>query len=909
MIEAAVARKWQLLSRESNFMKIKNIRTLFGPNIFHHKPVLIMTLDLEELAETASSDLKGFKEKLLHFLPGLAEHRCSPGYPGGFVERLERGTYFGHIIEHLALEMSTLAGIEVGYGKTVYGGEPGVYLVVVRFKSEAGMKHLLETAVELAAALVNGQDFNLEDALNKVDRIIRRNRLGPSTQAIVSAAEKRNIPWQRLNDLNLIQLGYGKYRKLIQATTTSSTSDISVDIAQDKSLTKTILEGAGVRVPQGRVVHSHLEALEAMVSLKSAVAVKPLDGNQGKGVSLHVKTTTEMERAFQIASEYSESVLVEELFQGHDYRLLVVGGKLVAASLRRPASVTGDGVHTVSELIEIENGNPLRGFGHEAPLTKIMIDSSSERYLERQKISLNDILPKEQTLFLRETANLSTGGCAEDVTDLVHPDIKAMCERATRIIGLDICGIDLIADQISAPLNYKQNGIIEVNAGPGIRMHHYPSRGLPRDVGGAIIDHLYPAGSKSRIPIISVTGTNGKTTVTRLVQHLLKASGKVVGMTTSSGIYVDGAQVAAGDTTGPVSAKTILCDPGIEVAVLETARGGIARRGLGFDWCDVGVITNVQSDHIGQDGIEGLDDILKIKQLVVERVREGGTIVLNFDDEALAKLPATHAKLLLGKKLVFFSLFEPTPALQVQIDRGITAYYLRNDQIFEVRERQETFFSNASEVPLTIFGTARFQTANVLAAVACARAQGLSRQEVLQGLQTFTPLQNGGRSNIFAVEKGHVVVDYGHNPDALKAIGGMVAHWNASRITGVITAPGDRSDDMIKMSGTAAALVFDQVIIREDEDLRGRPAGQTAGLLSEAIKAGNPSMPCRTILNSHEALETGIKEMIDGEVLVYFYDELSVAEEIIGAHQGKRTEIVPGLVRRASFVESSIDVG
>ncbi len=440
-------------------------------------------------------------------------------------------------------------------------------------------------------------------------------------------------------------------------------------------------------------------------------------------------------------------------------------------------------------------------------------------------------------------------------------------------------------------------------------MHHYPSAGKSRDVGGAIIDHMYPVGTPSRIPIISITGTNGKTTVTRLVQHLLKESGYYVGMTTSSGIYIDGNKIADGDTTGPISAKTILCDPGIEVAVLETARGGITRRGLGFDWCDIGVITNIQADHIGQDGIETLDDILKIKRLVAERVMPGGTVILNLDDPALENLPAKMGSLLEGRKITYFSLQSNSDALSKRCKSGDTVYFVRGDEIIESKEGEEYFVLNASDIPLTLSGTARFQVANVLAAIASARAQGLTRDQIVHGLFSFHATDNSGRANIYEVEKGHVIVDYGHNPEALRAISEMVSQWNVSRITGVITAPGDRSDQMIKMSGTVAATAFDRVIIREDEDLRGRPAGETAKLLCEAIHAEDESVQCDIHLNSQDALERGIQEMIEGEVLVYFYDDISVVEKIIADHHGKITETIPGLSRALLQNEQRSEVG
>jgi cyanophycin synthetase len=870
------------LKTQEHAVKIKKIRTIAGPNLFHRLPVLIMTLDLEDLADVSSAEIPGFIDRLLVALPGLQEHRCSKGYADGFVERLQTGTYFAHIIEHLALELSTPAGIEVGYGKSVYAGRHGLYDVVVRYRDEEAMRFLLRTAVELASAVLAGKPYPLEEKVAEARRIADGLRFGPSTQAIVDAAEKRGIPWTRLSEQSLVEFGYGVHRKRIQATTSSETGNIAVDVAQDKNLTKKLLERALIPVPAGSVVTTLDEALEAFREIDGKVAIKPLDGNHGRGVSLNLTTEADVAEAFEIARGHSREVIVEECLHGRDYRVVVVGGKMIAAAERVPAHVTGDGVNSIRRLIEIENENPLRGEGHTKPLTKITVDDAAEAFLRRANIHLETVPMAGERVVLRETANLSTGGSAIDVTDRVHPQMRSICERAASQIGLDICGIDLITEDIGKGLSEQKAAIIEVNAGPGIRMHHYPSEGQSRDVAGAIIDRLFPDGSNGRIPIVSVTGTNGKTTVTRMIAHLFHQKKIAVGMTTSDGIYLGKERIYEGDTTGPQSARVVLSDPSVEVAVLETARGGIVRRGLGYDVSDVAVLTNIQADHIGQDGIETVDDILKIKSLVAETVRPGGTLVLNADDPrtlGVRELPRLNAS---DKNIVLFSLDPENPALVAHIEKGRTGYYIHEWRIYESQSWSTSFVVEAARIPATFGGLANYQIANVMAAIAAARAQGLTLQEVRAGIETFHPtLDNAGRANAYRVKSGYVFVDYGHNPEALRAVAQMARQLARGRITGIISAPGDRSDEMIRLSGQAAAEGFDRVIVREDLDLRGRLAGETARLLCEEVSRRNPNCRCSTELDQKAAFRNAIADMENGEVIFFFYDQIETVREVL----------------------------
>jgi cyanophycin synthetase len=861
-------------------MRIENIRTLTGPNVYSHRPVLIMQLGLEGLTDKESLEVEGFNERLVALLPGLNDHHCSKGRPGGFVERLRTGTYFAHITEHVALELSGPAGIPAYFGKARYAGAPGLYNVIVEYKSEEGMRYLLRTAVELVEALVKGDEFPLEERLKEARSVVADFELGPSTRSIVDAAARRGVPWRRVGEDSFVQLGYGKNRRFIQAAMCEHTSAIAVETAGDKEFTKLLLRQVSIPVPRGEVVRTEEDAVEALDHIGVPCVVKPLDGRQGKGVSLNISTPEQMKQAFHVAREFSEKVLVEELFVGKNYRVLVVGGRMIAASERLPAHVVGDGRRTIAELIEVENRNPMRGLGHEKPLTQIKVDEIMSAYLCKAGLSLGAVPPEGETVFLRESINLSTGGTAKDVTDDVHEEVREMCERAARVVGLDICGVDLVLRDIAAPVEWsgvgrQGGGVIELNAAPGLRMHLYPSEGEARDVGGAIVEMLYPAGDDGRIPVISVTGTNGKTTVTRMIAHAIEQAGRTVGMTTTDGIYVGGRRIVEGDTTGPQSARTILSDPSVEVAVLETARGGIVRRGLGYDWSDVGVMTNIGPDHIGQDGIESVEDIVHIKALVAERVRAGGTLVLNADNEHLARLTELRRVREPERKIVYFSLDGNSPLVASHVENGDTAYYLKDGWIIEAEGNVSYLLVRVSDILVTMDGAAEFQVANVLAATAAARAYGLSREQVASAMKSFaSDDDNPGRANLFEVNGGYVLVDYGHNPDAFAAVCRMAAKWEGRRITGIIGVPGDRDDSVVEHAGRVAARGFHRVIIKEDKDLRGRAKGEVARLMCEAVNDESPGTECHIVLDEIEALRSEVERMRDGQVVVVFYDRL-----------------------------------
>jgi cyanophycin synthetase len=868
-------------------MRIEGIRTIAGPNVWTHKPVLVMRLNLEELAGRESNEFGDFNERLLARLPGAREHHCALGRPGGFVERLEEGTYFGHIVEHVALELSEGAGIPVNMGKTRQADEPGIYNVIVEYRAEEGMRYLLGVAVELVEALLRGEEFPLEERLEEARRIILDTELGPSTRSIFDAAERRGVPCVRLNDESLVRLGYGRHRRYVQAAMSDATSAIGMEIAGDKNLTKSLLERVSIPVPRGRIVRDAASAVIAMEEMGTPVVVKPLDGRQGRGVSLDLTSVEDVSFAFKVASEYSREVLVEEQFEGRNYRVLVVGGRVVAASERVPCHVRGDGRHTVGELIELENRNPLRGDGHEKPLTTIKKeDPILLAFMRKKGWSMEDVPDEGEVIMLCAGINLSTGGTAKDVTDEVHPSIALLCQRAASLLAMDICGVDLVLRDISKPMRENdRGGVIELNAAPGLRMHQFPSEGQPRDVGEAIVEMLFPGGATGRIPIIAITGTNGKTTVTRMIDHALREAGVVTGMTTTDGIWIGGQPIAEGDTTGPISAGAVLGDQAVEVAVLETARGGIVRRGLGYDWSDIAVMTNIGPDHIGQDGIESVEDILWIKSLVAERVREGGTVVLNADDEYLRRVPELKRVREPRRKIVYFSLKPESEFVQARRAEGGTVYFARGGRLYEATEIEEREVLRVADVSVTMGGAAEFQVSNVLAAIAALRAYGLTIEQCAAAMKSFRGAgDNPGRVNLYGVKGGYVLVDYGHNPDAFEAICRMAANWKGRHVVGIIGVPGDRGDSVVEQAGRVAARGFHRIIIKEDTDLRGRAKGEVARLLCEAVAQERPTTECHVVLDEVEALRSQLASMRAGQVVVVFYDKLEPVLEALREH-------------------------
>jgi cyanophycin synthetase len=877
-------------------MKIESIRTLSGPNVYSYRPVLVMSLNLGTLVERETREFEGFNDRLLKTLPGLENHHCSLGTPGGFVTRLEEGTYFGHTVEHVALALTELAGIGKTHGKT-RRDSGHLYNVAIEYQAEKASTYLLQQAVGLVGAMLRGDDFDVSATIEKAKQLVAEADLGPTTRAITEAAERRNIPCRRDGTGNRIQLGYGKYLHYVQAAMTDQTSAIAMELAQDKDETNDRLRRSGIPVPQGRVVYSLRQASKAADEIGRPVVVKPLTGRQGYGVSLEVSTAEEMKVAFKEAKKFSSAVLIEEMFLGRNYRVTIVGGRIVAASERLLPHVIGDGLNSIRELIAIENRNPLRGDGHEKPLTKIKVDTDVITHLQHAGLTLEAVPVRGAPITLSNRSNLSTGATAEDVTDQVHPTITRMCERAARLVGLDVCGIDLVIPDISTPMT--SGGVIEVNASPGLRMHHHPSSGTKRDVGQAVVDSIFPPGAPSRIPIISVTGTNGKTTVTRMIGHVLSKTNLCVGMTTTDGIYVDGERIVEGDTTGPQSAQVVLSDPAVEAAVLETARGGILRRGLGYDWSDIAVLTNISDDHVGQDGIKSVDDVVFIKSLVAERVKEGGTLILNADNEYVVKLADSERVNKVPKKVVYFSLDENNPAVRGHLHAGGTAYFARDKALIEAIGDDQHTVAQLSKLPVVMNGAADFQIGNLLATIAACRAFGVSEDLLLKSLINFSSwTDNPGRANIYRLNGGHVMVDYGHNTEAFNAICRMTSNWHDRRVTGIIAVPGDRDDGIIDQAARVAAKGFDKLIVREDHDLRGRKRGDVANILCRAIRETSPATECEVVLDEIEALRRAVDEMVKEEVIVHFYEKLSPVQKTLQDLAAEPVTALPRVVKR-----------
>ncbi|MBA3334592.1 MAG: cyanophycin synthetase [Acidobacteria bacterium] len=863
-------------------MKIESVRIINGANVYSHQPVIVARLDLEKLKGTESRDAADFNPRLLERLPGLRKHFCDAGKPGGFVRRLHNGTHFNHVIEHIAIELLAQAGLAPRDKKICNKDERDDSLAVIETTAVETTRYLMPLAADFADAIIKEKSFSFEEKITEAKNIASDTELGPSGQAIVGAAEKRGIPWARENEYGLVQLGYGKNLHFVQSAVTDQTSRIAAGLASDKDETKRRLEKFSIPVPLSEVVLTEAEAVEALKSIGAPVAVKPLDGRQGKGVSLNLSTADEVISAFRVAREFSRKILIEELFEGKNYRVLIVGGKMVAASERLPCHIEGDGRHMIAELIEIENRNLMRAEGHEKPLTPIKITSVLLAALLKEGWILEDVPEDGEQITLRAGMNLLTGGTAKDVTDEVHKSVKTLCERAARIINLDICGVDLALKDISAPVPKKSGGIITINAAPDLRIHCFPAEGKPRDVGGAIVEMLYPNDAPSRIPIVAITGTNGKTTVTRMISHVLLETKLNIGTTTTDGILFNGESIVFGDTTGPASARTILGDKAVDIAVLETARGGILKRGLGWDWADVGVVTNITEDHIGQDGIESVKDLVNIKSLVAERVRENGTLVLNADDPESAGIVNRPAVIQTNRKIVYFALSEENFIVKPHLKKGETAYFVRDNWIYEASGEALTRIVETTAIPVTMNGTADFQIQNAMAAIAASRALHLSPEKIADALGKFQgDKHNPGRNNLYKVGAGYVLVDYGHNTDGFAAVCRMARRWTGKTVTAIIGLPGDRDNRIIEEAAQVAARGFNRVIVTEEVNPRGRARGGMAGLLCGAIKREKPGANCEIIFDEIEAFSKALAQMRKDEVIVIFYRQRDLILEIL----------------------------
>lgn len=864
-------------------MKIREINAMRGPNYWsvrRHK-LIVMVLDLEEMEELPSNKIDGFNDRLKNMFPTMYEHRCSVGEPGGFFQRVEEGTWMGHIIEHIALEIQTLAGMDVGFGRTRGFGEHGVYSVVFAYMEESVGRYAAEASVRICEALIKGEDYDMSDDIQKMRELREDDRLGPSTGSIVEEAEARGIPWIRLNKYSLCQLGYGANQKRIQATVTSETSSIGVELACDKEDTKYLLEQAEVEVPRGDIIRRERSLEEACRYVGYPLVIKPVDGNHGRGITVDIQNYEDALKAFNNAKESSRSgaIIVEKFITGEDYRLLVINNKLVAGAKRTPAHVIGNGKSTVQELIDEVNKDPRRGYGHENVLTQITVNELTKNIIKDAGYTLESVIPEGERLILKDTANLSTGGTAEDVTDIIHPANVSMAERISKIIDLDICGIDIMTTDISKPLSETGGAVLEVNAGPGFRMHLAPTSGLPRNVAAPVIDKLFPKkGDTGRIPIIAITGTNGKTTTSRLMAHIAKMNGYRVGYTTSDGVYIQNRLLMTGDCTGPASAEFVLKDPTVNFAVLECARGGLLRAGLGFKKCDVAIVTNVAADHLGLKGIHTIEQLAKVKGVIPETVLPGGYAILNADDDLVYDMRRS-----VECNVALFSMDENNPRIKaLQRLNGITAVY-ENGYVTICRGVWKMRLMKAENIPLTYGGKAKFMIQNVLGAILAAHVQGISIEDIKAALETFIPSasQTPGRLNLFEFNDFTILLDYAHNPAGMRALKKFTDELEATVKVGIIAGVGDRREEDTNEIGSIAAEMFDEIIIRQDKRLRGRTEQELIKMLNDGIQKKDPNKKTTIIPSEKEAIKYAVKNAVKGSLIILCSDVIPDALDLV----------------------------
>jgi cyanophycin synthetase len=859
-------------------LRVTRLRALRGPNFWRLAPVIACDVELGRLEPLTTADIAAFVERLLSRLPTLEEHTCTRGTPGGFVEILREGTHLPHVLEHVALELQVLAGSDVSFGRVVPSGDPGVWWVIVAYEEEEVGLQAMRDAVRLVRACATGESFDIEGTVAALEELYGEVRLGPSTAAIVEEARRRGIPVRRLNSRSLVQLGLGKNLRRIQATLTDFTSAIAVEIAQDKDDTKRVLGNIGLPVPRGDVAATEDDAVDIAREIGFPVILKPLDASHGRGISRRLDDERAVRAAWPAAREYSRRVVVERFATGTDHRVLVVDGRVAAVAERVPAHVVGDGARTVRELIDVVNRDPRRGVGHRKSLTRLPCDARTAEFLAEQGLSLDHVPDAGARVLLRPTANLSTGGTSIDRTDAIHPDNVTACEMAAGIVGLDIAGIDVITEDISVPFRDNSAVILEVNAAPGIRMHTHPAEGEPRNVGAPVVDMLYPPGTPATIPIVAVTGTNGKTTTTRLIAHLFRHTGKTVGFTTTDGVYLGNRLVMEGDMTGPFSANIVLSNHTVEVAVLETARGGILRAGLGFDECDVGIVLNVSEDHLGLRGIHTLEQLAEVKAVVPAVVKREGHAILNADDALVYPMRERTP----GDVVLFSVLPEgESAAVEAHLARNGICARIEGNTFVVRRGRLRIPIAALHEVPLMMGGAARFQRGNILAAIAAAYVQGVRYDDIRAGLLSFFPSASmtPGRLNLMRVGAGRLLVDYAHNPGAVRGLMELVRGLPALRRIGVIAVPGDRRDADIRAVGRLAAGL-DYVIVKEDDDRRGRAPGEVARLLAAALRdGGQPADRIEIVLDEREAVDHALAMMGDGDLVFVLADDVTALLE------------------------------
>lgn len=889
-------------------IRVLSTRVFRGPHLFSSLPMVRIEIDLRALEEFPTDRLPGFVDTLLAHLPGLEQHGCSYGEPGGFVRRMRDGTWLGHVAEHVALELQAVAGHNVTRGKTrSVRGKTGNYYVFYSYLDESVGLAAGRVALELidsllpeplkglvGADLISTTDISADTktgagcavGLSNFMALAASRALGPTTRSLAHEADRRGIPWKRLDDASLIVLGQGRYQKRVRASCSDHTSEIATGIASDKDLTKRLLSQAGLPVPKGELVRTAEEACAAAERLGYPVVTKPLDGNHGRGVSIELSSSEDVIWGFEQAREHGQIIIVEQFYSGTDHRILLIDGEIVAVAERMPAHVVGDGRATISALIAAVNLDPRRGEGHSSAMTRIKVDAVVENCLSRAGLSVTSVPQAGQTVRLRTTANLSTGGLAVDRTEEIHPDNALIAQRAAKIIGLDIAGIDFVCDDITKSVIESGGGIIEVNAGPGFRMHLEPFQGRARNVARPVLEMLFPAGVNGRIPIFAITGTNGKSTTVRMLDHILQRTGVTVGMTSTTGVFLNGTQIVTGDCSGPKSARVVLYEPGVDVAVLECARGGILREGLAFDQCDVGAVLNVTADHLGLGGVETVADLAAVKSVITGSVRRGGWSVLNADDNLTAAMAADA-----GGRVCYFSLKDPDdwPAfLKEHVAAGGRVVCRErpaagSDLVIH-ENREAIFLMKASAIPATFDGMAEFNVANALAAIAMAHCHGVPLTVIRMAMQGFATSfeQLPGRMNVFDGHGFRAVVDYCHNPDGLKEISKMVGNMRPAyqRTLGLIGIAGDRRDEDILEMGALAARTFDIIVFKEDGELRGRDPSTIAGLLRKgALSTGCTPDRIKVVLNEAEAVDVALRMAENDDLLFMTADNIAAVWE------------------------------
>ncbi len=878
-------------------MEVVSAKVYRGPHLYSSLPMIQIQFDLGTLEEWPTNRIVGFADQLTVLLPGLKEHGCSYGEAGGFVRRMNEGTWLGHVIEHVAIELQSQVGMRVTRGKTrSVKGRPGVYNILYCFVDEALGLAAGRLAVELINSLLpdhlrgisgldeicEGEAFtDLVTGVERLSNLAADRAFGPTTASLIHEAERRHIPWQRMDDSSLILLGHGKHQKRIRASCSDLTSEVGTEIAADKDLTKLLLDQAGLPVPRGKLVRSADDAVRAAEDLGYPVVTKPLDGNHGRGVNIDLQTEADVRWGFEQACEHSRTVIVERYFTGADHRILVIGGQVVAVAKRVPAHVVGDGSRSIQALIEEVNRDPRRGEGHSSVLTRIDVDDCVQRFLEMSGLTIDSVPAAGQEVYLRPTANLSTGGTAIDRTDEIHPENALIARRAAQIVGLDIAGIDFVGPDIAQPVSKTGGGIIEVNAGPGFRMHLEPFQGRARNVARPVLDMLFPEGSTGRIPIFAITGTNGKSTTARMLNHILRHAQYHVGLTSTTGVYLDGQRVMTGDCSGPRSARVVLREPSVDAAVLECARGGILREGLAFDECDIAAALNVTEDHLGLKGVDTIQDLAAVKSVVVESVRRGGWSILNADNEHTAAM-AEHA----GGQICYFTLKDQEEWPQWLADhvhkggRAINRQRMGEGWDIVIHEDNEAiYFMKVQDIPATFEGWAEFNVANALAAVAMAHCHRVPLNTIRAAMHDFSTSfeDSPGRLNIHDGHGFRTILDYAHNPDGLRALGHLVTKMRSrhQRVIGMVGTAGDRRDSDIRQMGELAARLFDVLVLKEDDMLRGREPGTIAALMQQGATATGCSASCiYTVLPEDEATDFSLRLARPGDLVVLMADHI-----------------------------------